>query len=279
MVNLASAIRDGHRRGWAFTPLRGKVPIMKEWQRQPRCPLHEALGYASHGNVGLRTGKISGVSVIDIEAPFAKIAARFPATATVKTGSGGYHLYYQHAEGVKNLCRSLVDPDTGQQVDGVDVRGEGGQVVYVGSLHPDTGLTYRWTMRRPDTCGLAPFPVQWLPPKPQPRPMGRVAANPGDKRIKAYLDGALSGIHRDISQAVEGTRNDTLCRAAYSLGRMVGAGWIGQDEAIELAVSAALTAGLPEYEARKTTELAVGRGRREPMQLEDRPTMEQITAW
>ena len=40
---LARTIRDGYRRGWAFTPLDGKRPKLTGWQNRPREALGEAL--------------------------------------------------------------------------------------------------------------------------------------------------------------------------------------------------------------------------------------------
>lgn len=67
----ASAVHDsirlGHELGWSFTPLSGKRPTLKGWQEHPRESLEEALDWAASGNVGLRTGRTSGVVVIDAD--------------------------------------------------------------------------------------------------------------------------------------------------------------------------------------------------------------------
>ena len=64
---LIANVRMGYRLGWSFTPLAGKRPILKGWQNRAREPLDEALAWAAHGNVGLRTGRTSGVAVIDVD--------------------------------------------------------------------------------------------------------------------------------------------------------------------------------------------------------------------
>lgn len=281
MVRICDPIHDGCSRGWAFTPLNGKMPVLKAWQKQPKASYAEAMNYASKGNVGLRTGEISGISVVDIEEPFVKTGARFPVTPTVLTGSGGVHLYYLHVPGVKNQCRSLIDPDTGQQVDGVDVRGDGGQVVFPGSIHPKTGKAYKWTSRNPKTIAFAPFPTDWLPKEQsKPRPTGRKILDHSDKRVKAYLDVAIPAIQKNIAESLEGTRNNNLRAGSYRLGTMAGAGWISKQEAIDISVSAGLLCGLPSWECELTANNGVRDGMLEPIVLADRErSLNEVKAW
>ena len=60
-------IRRGLARGWKFTPLKGKVPILKGWQHRD-VPDADILAHVqAGGNVGLRTGSASGVIVIDVD--------------------------------------------------------------------------------------------------------------------------------------------------------------------------------------------------------------------
>ena len=54
--------------GWAFTLLNGKKPIRPGWQSEPRLPLDDVLEhFVNGGNVGLRTGLVSRVVVVDID--------------------------------------------------------------------------------------------------------------------------------------------------------------------------------------------------------------------
>ena len=64
---LVQNVRYGYDLGWSFTPLVGKRPTLKGWQDRPRETLEEALAWAAKGNVGLRTGRISGVVAIDVD--------------------------------------------------------------------------------------------------------------------------------------------------------------------------------------------------------------------
>lgn len=62
-----NSVREGYSLGWSFTPLDGKKPMVTGWQENPRETLEEALEWAERTNVGLRTGAISGVAVVDID--------------------------------------------------------------------------------------------------------------------------------------------------------------------------------------------------------------------
>jgi len=142
---LAANIEYGYGLGWSFTPLTGKRPTLKSWPTLPRETLAEALAWAAQGNVGLRTGAVSGVVVIDAD-PGADLAPLdLPATITARTGRDGQHLYYRYTRPVGN--------STGKLGPHIDVRGDGGQVVYPGSVHPETGRRYEWAK------GLAPWEI------------------------------------------------------------------------------------------------------------------------
>jgi hypothetical protein len=103
--------RDGHGFHDASTDPR---KIHAWWNRWPGA------------NIGMPTGKRSGVFVLDVDdlGALAELEAeigKLPATWTVRTPSGGLHLYFRHVEGVTNSPGALPD--------GIDVRGEGGYVL------------------------------------------------------------------------------------------------------------------------------------------------------
>ena len=150
-----SETQAGSSRGWHYTPLAGKRPTLKNW---PTRELTEAetLAYAQRGNVGLVTGDRSGVTVIDLDGDAAARIAEFPPTPTVITGgaAAGRQLYYRHDP--ESPLRNWV----GEIGEHIDIRTTGGQVVAVGSLHPETGAMYDWQPgRSPADIELAPFPT------------------------------------------------------------------------------------------------------------------------
>lgn len=84
-----------------------------------------------HANIGIATGMVSGLVVIDIDPrngamdTLAKLADElrtFTRTAQVLTQSGGWHLYYGHPGGKVVSRSNALGP-------GIDIKGDGGYVV------------------------------------------------------------------------------------------------------------------------------------------------------
>lgn len=189
-MDLRYEIERGYARGWSFTPLNGKRPIWCDWQARERLGLPEALAWARQHNMGLRTGQASQIAVVDIDAAATIRPSDLPATVTALTGSGrGWHLYYRPAGPVGNRMNTLIGP-TGEKLRFVDLRGDGGQVVFVGGRH-DSGLRYVWSLRRgPDDLPVAPLPG-WLVDRPKPTcQVGKwddVSPGQAERRCMAYL--------------------------------------------------------------------------------------------
>ena len=170
-------IKKAFGRGWRLVRCEGKRPIDREWQICPnKSPFlqKDIEQWGEKGkNAALVTGTVSGVVVLDfdvekdgegnpiegIDAVLGRIAQMgLPPTAMVETGGGGLHLYFAIAEGAR------ISSSTGKLADKVDVRGEGGCVVFPGSRHSKTGNVYRWRDgHSPDDIPLAPFPMHLLP--------------------------------------------------------------------------------------------------------------------
>ncbi len=273
-LRLAEA-RKAHARGWLLTPLRGKRPYLKGWQAAPAPDLSTVEKWARVGNVGLRTGSASGVIVIDDDTADGSGLAglSLPPTITVLTGSGKRHAYLRYPEGgIGNSVAKLAES--------VDVRGDGGQVVFVGSLHPETGGAYAWVPgRSPDDVPLAELPDEILgrlraPPQSKPPP----EAGPADsdaipELLRPALDKYLKAVRRrectDLLGTPEGQRNHALNRAAFRLGRYVGAGLIDEARVLSDLKSAAAAAGLEGGEIAKTIRSGLDAGIRSPVKVGD----------
>jgi archaellum biogenesis ATPase FlaH len=94
-------------------------------------------------NIGIVTGKVSDIAVVDVEK--GGDTTGLPETTIAKTGGGGWHYYYRYSEGIENKAR--IRPLT-------DIRGEGGFVVAPPSFH-SSGNRYEWIKKY---ANLAPFP-------------------------------------------------------------------------------------------------------------------------
>lgn len=85
-------------------------------------------------NIGIATGEISGVIVIDLD-DGRDLPEGWPVIdceCVVKTVKG-YHLYFKYPDGHDIRSRSKIDGHD------VDVRGNGGYIVAPPSIHPDGG--------------------------------------------------------------------------------------------------------------------------------------------
>src|SRR5262249_43596483 len=181
--------------------------------------------------VGVRTGAISGVDVLDLDAKHSDARnwwhahrAELPVTRVHRTRSGGLHLVFRHAQGLR--C------STSKLARGVDVKADGGCAIWwPGAGRP--GL---------DDAARAPWP-DWLraqlkPPAPPPPPRRVI---PDDRRLCQLL--------RRLATSHEGERNDIAYWASCRFSEMVATGLISTREAEALIIDAAMAAGLPRGEA------------------------------
>lgn len=271
-------------RNWALIPLKGKIPQLKRWQKSEPANLATVYGWLRKGrNLGLRTGAVSGVVVIDDDSPdgSASAALNLPKTVTVITGSGKKHFYFRAPSDfpVSNSVKSVAD--------GIDVRGDGGQVVYVGSIHPTTQQPYTWAPGlSPEEVELADLPphiIEKLRPQKKERkpklemvdlrivrgdePPDDVVQEECPSRIASYVEHAFADEIAIVHGSTEGHRNDTLNKSAFALGTLVGAGVLDRERARAALHSAALAAGLGDSEAESTIDSGMSAGEKEPRDL------------
>ena len=269
---LAANVEYGYRLGWSFTPLAGKRPTLKGWQQRPRETLEEALAWAERQNVGLRTGQASGIVVIDVDPEGDVAHLALPPTITVNTGRpGAQHFYFRSAVPVGNSVGKLADH--------VDVRGDGGQVVYPGSVHPDTGQRYEWADgRAPWHVEIADLPSHVIdllrasdkPERPAPK-TPRTPTEAPDTKTNHYATMAMKLELAAVCSAGNGTRNETLNKAAFSLGTLIGGGYLDRAEVEAALRGAAESVGLTGREAVATIRSGIEAGIRKPRRIELKP--------
>ena len=134
-------------------------------------------------------------------------------TYAVTTPSGGWHLYYTTPAGV--ALRNTHDVIGWK----IDTRAHGGYVVAPGCPVPPSG--YELIDDR-DPVELPGWLHQALTPKPPTAfsaPAVPAAANP-----TGYTSAAVAGEVQRVRTALPGQHNAVLCRAAYALGQLIGAG-------------------------------------------------------
>lgn len=130
-------------------------------------------------NIGIATGRDSGLVVVDVDSKVGKIGgqtladlqAQHPVgweTRRVRTGSGGLHYYFEYPADAEQLTSK-----THAFGRDVDSRADGGYIIAPPSRH-SSGEHYRWL---DDTVPLAPLPG-FLREKIEPAPRGAAPPQP-----------------------------------------------------------------------------------------------------
>ena len=278
-------------RGFALFPLRPgtKVPaVPRDWEHAATTsPLRlRQLTSGPHANHGVACGP-SDLVVVDLDV--AKSAAEaeaaggardgwqvlrelaaehegeLPRTFTVQTPSGGRHLYFRppvDGPAPRNTVRRLGPL--------IDTRGAGGYVVAPGSRVD--GVEYRVIVDAPivplpDWIGALLRPIEDRPAAGEPfslsTALGPVSAQLGETYARTALEREIGR----VAAAGVGTRNDTLNRAAYSLGTLVGSGLLPQPEVEAELTRAAQSAGLEQREIAATLRSGLNAGIARPRRL------------
>jgi hypothetical protein len=172
---LAAAL-DYARRGLRVLPILpgAKRPPMAAWQdaatTDPDTITSWFTGpYRGHG-VGIATGPASGIWALDVDdyAAYRALEAAntpLPDTLTNLTGSGGMHFLFRYptdGRTIRNSASTRLGP-------GLDVRGDGGQIVAPPTVHPN-GKRYEWDAGQGETIIDAPDWLLELVCDPPPAP-------------------------------------------------------------------------------------------------------------
>lgn len=212
------------------------VKIRELWHRYPG-PL-----------IGIATGAVSGIDVLDIDRKPEACSwwhanhHRIPATRTYRSRSGGLHLYFRHADGLR--CSG------GRVATGIDVKADGGCCTLWFASGEECNdekcsrekcLDHMPPARWPDWLLNAARP----PPDPPAPPRSVVQSD-------AAVEKAISAVVAFASTAKEGQRNAALFWATCRLGERARAGQLGQREAEDMLIGAAKAAGIDAMEARST---------------------------
>src|SRR5262245_15589274 len=208
MIAMNAAIHEYLGRGWSIIPIRtgDKRPLLRWDEFQHRHPSEtEATSWFRQwpeAGIGIVTGIISGLIVIDIDARHGGYEALeklehehgpMPPTVECRTGGGGRHLYFARPGAVVRNKVGLAP--------GIDVRANGGYVVAPPSLH-SSGLRYAWVESRdPESTGIAPVP-DWILRQAADEPARR--ARPITYWRRLICDGVAAGERNNTIASLAG---------------------------------------------------------------------------
>lgn len=143
-------IGDLWGRGWSVIPLepRGKRPVLASWLEYQTRPatfaeLENWFGGTQRFNIGIVTGHVSGIFVLDADTPEALDWTRdhMPVTEMRVRTARGVHLYYPLSVDARIRNKTKIRVGRGGRI-GLDVRADAGYCVGPGSTHP-SGVLYR----------------------------------------------------------------------------------------------------------------------------------------
>ncbi len=210
-VLLSQALRYLER-GLSIIPIRprDKKPLIA-WERYQKERANEEqverwLAQWPDANVGIVTGAVSGVDVIDVDSSkgaqaLTEYLPETFETPTCQTPRGGSHIYVAHRDVLGNAVRFIED---------CDYRGQGGFVVAPPSIGKN-GRPYSWAPYLSifdATPAALPEPIYYL--------------------LKNAFGGSMRGVHPNRNKAQQsatnatlnfeqGHRDDTLFHIAHSL--------------------------------------------------------------
>lgn len=244
-VNLAAEYQ------WRVLPVNGKVPAIPRWPEVASCDENQIREWWTNGyagcNVGIATGRASGLVVLDIDPrnggneSFARMVQSFgplPETIEVATPSGGRHLYFAY-------------PQDGSQIGnranlagytGVDVRGDGGQVVAPPSIGSN-GVPYKWDST---SANAAAIPPAWMKIMVQPERAERAEraerSTPDPEGSKARMADALAAMLRIRTKPGEADGSKRLLAVACRCAEFS----LSDDDAIKLIRQYAVVCPFPK---------------------------------
>ena len=168
--------------------------------------------------VAVVCGARSGILVVDIdtggdkcgEASFASTGLKVPETVQTRTMSGGRHLLFKYPTGVniKNSASTCFGQD-------VDVRAEGGYVIFAGSVLPD-GRRYEYVEGLSiEEVDIAPLPDEYLKRLQAP------ARNTQRKKATETKEGARNDtlFHHSVRAVHGGLSDEEVCASAFKLNQ------------------------------------------------------------
>ncbi len=198
-----------HSLGFNLIPLveKSKSPAIK-WkiyqnQRVDELQLLDWLkNDKANYNIGIVTGAISGIVVVDADSPEAIVwcDANLPPTPMQSKTAKGKHYLYGHPgiaipNGVKLKGMAL------------DVRGDGGQIVAPGSIHP-SGVTYEEIGDWSSIENLPVFDPAWVAPDKPTKSKNVSDKQAKPKAKKNHKETNVIEYLKNVEPSVEGNGGD-----------------------------------------------------------------------
>ncbi len=266
-------------------------PDSRQWGKHPRGPwtkrttteeaaIRDLWRRFPFAGVGIACGPGSDLWVLDVdgEVGLAQLDAlqaahgALPDTWTVQTGSGGRQLYFRWPGGDRKPTNrtKLVKAGGVGAGEGIDARGDGGQVVAPPSVNRNGGysvISSADPVHAPAWLLDLVCPPAAPTPRPSSHPAPAVSGEGIEKRLRAYL----AKVCNEVASTTAGGQN-ALNKAAWGIGRKVAAhpGILSDHEVYDALYAAAMAAGLPSGSTATTLRSTLAKAAQNPEPLAER---------
>lgn len=228
---------------------------LTRWAREfPRCNWRVIFGKSGLWGLDIdipsETHRYDGIAALT---ELVKVHGSIPPRPQARSGGGGLGLFFQHTG-------ERIVGESNQPAPGIDPRRGAQSQTIPPSTHIVTKRPYRWLVAPWEVA--PPIGPAWLLRLLEPPPEPAYRALPidtSDQARKRLYRAAMA-----VMDAMPGSRNDTLNRRAYQMGRLIGAGLLEETEAVNALYGAAKSAGLDHAEIRETIHSGIVSGRRNP---------------
>ena len=180
--------------GFSIIPVKNdKTPFIEEWKpyqniKPTKEKIIEWFSNPEVAGIGIITGRISGIVVLDTDVGSDLSMITIPKTPTALSGGGGAHYYFKYPEkGIGSYVGILPK---------IDIRGDGGYIIAPPSLHT-SGKNYKWAVSFEETS-LANIPT-WIT-----NTLGNREISNTSEQWKEILQGVTKGRRNDSAASVAG---------------------------------------------------------------------------
>jgi putative DNA primase/helicase len=141
-----------------------KRPAVSSWRpyQGRRADMSQVQAWATQrpDAWAIVTGAISGVIVLDFDGPAGcELMEQWELTPHVRTPNGGYHVYLEHPRWTVKTLNGKADHTLGRNFPGLDIKGDGGYVLFAGRNQTGEYVLVRDDLR-PDPLTVLPDEVR-----------------------------------------------------------------------------------------------------------------------
>lgn len=172
-----------------------KIPIEKDWTNKSHKSIDEWMKWLETGiNIGVKTGKISNITVIDVDTkPIPEEIDKIKGDCVIQETNRGFHLFYKYEA---ELSKTRIDKLK------IDIENDGGQVVVYPSIVD--GVVRKFSNIKP---------LMYMPKELKAKLLENVSKTPL-KTLSEKLreDIKTEEFNVDITSITEGNRTNSLLR-------------------------------------------------------------------